>query len=305
MDGWWRLWGSARGARLLLVSLTVSLVAWPAVTRASAETPACSFVLGFEALHTAAATTIGGCRDNQHFAASGNAQQLTSKGLLVWRKADNWTAFTNGYKTWIAGPHGLVSRFNDEWFEWEAYPTQTHDVAVTEAPPAPPSPSEVSLGSLIHVDQTLNNCGPAVVAEVLRYYGLVHSQQELQGLLRPNDPSGMVLGAIAPVMYRLGLRAMVRYGGSEALIKALVRAHLPTVVEQTVSATDGQLHYRAIEGYDDAKQQFLAADPLLGPRHAISYATFDGLWAPTNHAWVLIYPPSHQATVNAALAAAG
>ncbi|MGH2470338.1 MAG: C39 family peptidase [Chloroflexota bacterium] len=304
MGAGWRVWGGAWGAGLLLVSFMVSL-AWPAAARASAGPPACSFVLGFKALRVAAASTIGACRDNQQFAANGNAQQLTSKGLLVWRKADNWTAFTNGYMTWIAGPHGLVSRFNDEWFEWEAYPAQTHDVAVTEQPPAPPSPSEVSLGSLIHVDQSLNNCGPAAVAEVLRYYGLAHSQQELRGLLRPEDPSGMVLGAIAPVMHGLGLSALVRYGGSEALVKALVRAHLPTIVEQTVSQTDGQLHYRAIEGYDDAQQHFLTADPLLGPRRAISYAAFDRLWAPTHHTWVLIYPRSRQASVNAALAVAG
>ncbi len=27
---------------------------------------------------------------------------------MAWRKADNWTAFTNGYKTWLNGPNGLV-----------------------------------------------------------------------------------------------------------------------------------------------------------------------------------------------------
>jgi len=26
--------------------------------------------------------------------------------VLVWRKADNRTAFTDGYRTWINGPRG-------------------------------------------------------------------------------------------------------------------------------------------------------------------------------------------------------
>ena len=35
------------------------------------------------------------------------------------RKADNWTAFTDGYRTWINGPNGLEQRLNTERFEWE------------------------------------------------------------------------------------------------------------------------------------------------------------------------------------------
>ena len=39
---------------------------------------------------------------------------------MAWRKADNWTAFTDGYRTWINGPNGLVMRLNTERFVWEA-----------------------------------------------------------------------------------------------------------------------------------------------------------------------------------------
>ena len=37
-----------------------------------------------------------------------------------WRKADNRTAFTDGYRTWINGPNGLVDRLNSARFPWEA-----------------------------------------------------------------------------------------------------------------------------------------------------------------------------------------
>jgi hypothetical protein len=39
--------------------------------------------------------------------------------LLVWRAADNWTAFTDGASTWINGPLGIQSRPNSQRFVWE------------------------------------------------------------------------------------------------------------------------------------------------------------------------------------------
>ena len=56
----------------------------------------------------------------EHYAANGDSQQRTSRGLMVWRKADNWTAFTDGSRTWVNGPDGAVERGNDERFSWEA-----------------------------------------------------------------------------------------------------------------------------------------------------------------------------------------
>jgi hypothetical protein len=88
---------------------------------ASAQS-ACTFQLGFRALHDAIPQIVGDCRgDEVHDSASGDAVQATSGGLLVWRKADNWTAFTDGVTTWIDGPSGLVSRPNEgPPFPWEA-----------------------------------------------------------------------------------------------------------------------------------------------------------------------------------------
>jgi len=86
----------------------------------AAQTAAgCQFVLGFKALHDMDPADVGDCTDNQSFASNGDAQQHTTKGLMAWRKADNWTAFTNGYQTWINGPQGLVNRLNTERFSWE------------------------------------------------------------------------------------------------------------------------------------------------------------------------------------------
>jgi hypothetical protein len=88
-----------------------------------AQDVSCQFQLGFQTLHDLDPVDVGNCvEDETHDPVSGDALQHTTKGLLVWRKADNWTAFTNGYHTWINGPNGLVMRLNSERFSWEANP---------------------------------------------------------------------------------------------------------------------------------------------------------------------------------------
>ena len=106
------------------VALVVAglLVLFAAPTTAAAE---CEFVLGFATLKTLINLSegqdkVGDCLENERFdPVRGEAQQQTTGGLLVWHKADNWTAFTDGYRTWVNGPSGLQSRLNTEQFDWE------------------------------------------------------------------------------------------------------------------------------------------------------------------------------------------
>lgn len=98
----------------LLASMLV-----PPTAAAQAAPAGCQFVLGFKTLHDLDPQDIGDCLDNQSYAANGDAQQHTLRGLMAWRKADNWTAFTNGYTTWLNGPSGLVNRLNTDRFPWE------------------------------------------------------------------------------------------------------------------------------------------------------------------------------------------
>ena len=81
----------------------------------------CQFVLGFATLRDLIGhEIIGECLEIEHYEANGDSVQQTTGGLLVWRKADNWTAFTDGYRTWINGPNGLEQRLNIEYLPWEA-----------------------------------------------------------------------------------------------------------------------------------------------------------------------------------------
>lgn len=84
----------------------------------------CRFVLGFHTLALALGSLAGYCLENEHFSpVSGNSLQQTSTGLFVWRKDDNWTAFTDGYRTWVnGGIHGICERLNTQRLPWEANP---------------------------------------------------------------------------------------------------------------------------------------------------------------------------------------
>jgi len=79
------------------------------------------FRLGFKLLADQVPTLAGEpLEEERHNPANGDALELTTTGFMVWRKADNWTAFTNGWRSWVNGPLGLQERGNDERFPWEA-----------------------------------------------------------------------------------------------------------------------------------------------------------------------------------------
>lgn len=85
------------------------------------DTATCYFVLGFAALRALIPTTAGACVDDErHDPDTGDGLQHTTTGLMVWRKVDNYTAFTDGYHTWVDGRYGLETRLNGEYLPWEA-----------------------------------------------------------------------------------------------------------------------------------------------------------------------------------------
>ncbi len=126
---------------LMALALLGALAAPAASVHAAAP---CTFVLGFANLAGDLPDQVGKCADNEFFnSQNGDEEQHTSTGgLLVWRKADNWTAFTDGYHTWINGPNGLEERLNTDRFPWEPVtPPSPAPAASAAAPPAAPLPA--------------------------------------------------------------------------------------------------------------------------------------------------------------------
>lgn len=100
------------------------------------------FRMGFKALADQIPQVAGQPIENEHWGDNGDSLQRTTNGLMAWRKADNWTAFTNGARTWVNGPEGVVERGNEERFEWEA-----------AGPPSvvPPAPRATGQGVIAYV----------------------------------------------------------------------------------------------------------------------------------------------------------
>jgi len=125
------------------LSIVVPLLGRPAEASPAAQVP-CEFTLGFKTLRDMIVAQygdiVGNCLENEwHNAFNGDALQQTTGGLMVWRKADNWTAFTNGSTTWLNGPFGLATRPNaGPFFSWEGPPpaAQPGGPLPAEQPPA-------------------------------------------------------------------------------------------------------------------------------------------------------------------------
>jgi hypothetical protein len=108
--------------------LALALAALAQLSPLAPGARACDYGNGFRSLHELMPETVGGClTDEQADPATGDTTQRTTGGLLVWRRADNVPAFTDGYHTWLLGPRGLEHRLTNERLPWE-----------TTVPSAPP-----------------------------------------------------------------------------------------------------------------------------------------------------------------------
>lgn len=83
-----------------------------------AQAQACEFHAGFKTLRDLLPDIVGECLENERATVDG-ARQRTTGGLLVWRRAGNWIAFTDGYRTWSVGPQGLQQQSNAAGFSWQ------------------------------------------------------------------------------------------------------------------------------------------------------------------------------------------
>ncbi|MBI2953235.1 MAG: ABC transporter substrate-binding protein [Chloroflexi bacterium] len=112
--------------RVLTTALLAALLILAPTTRAASAVAAeeCRIELGFATLRDLISQAegmdvVGNCLENVHYTALGDGLQRAVGGLLVWRKASNWTGFSDGHQTWISGPFGLEKRLNSDRLPWE------------------------------------------------------------------------------------------------------------------------------------------------------------------------------------------
>jgi tetratricopeptide (TPR) repeat protein len=176
----------------------------------------------------------------------------------------------------------------------------------SETPPlsSTPVPGQALLTGIVHEWQKFNNCGPANLAMALSYWGWQGDQSDTQSYLRPNleidDKNVMPSEMVTFVEKFTDLHALTRVGGDLELLKRLIAAGFPALIEEGHDPVDDfwMGHYLVINGYDDATGRLTTQDSLLGPDLSRKYEELtDHWWRDFNYVYIVIYPPEREAEV--------
>lgn len=225
---------------LACVATSATFLVASAVTLAH---PKPEYTLGFKALADQLPDVVGAPVENEQLTPEGDSIQQTTHGLLVWRKADNWTAFTDGERSWVSGPEGIQIRANSERFAWEAAPTpeEVHSTDLaglqTNSAPAPSSPS--GLTSLNGRFLMLNIHG-ALFHQELRDFqeNVAYAQWMRAGVIRvfATDSNSFKPWDGIQVGNRIADVAPFLRAGKVKLVVALVNNHQPVPGEAANSS---------------------------------------------------------------------
>ena len=142
--------------------------------------------------------------------------------------------------------------------------------------------------------QLWNNCGPATLSMNLNFYGWTGSQVEAAKFLKPDQEDKNVSpDQLVEFARSVGFNAQYRVNGTTDLIKTLLRAGVPVIVEKGFEpeADLGWMgHYELLVGFNDEKQEFIAMDSYMGPYQAVPYTEFEKYWQQFNRTYLAIYP---------------
>lgn len=189
-------------------------------------------------------------------------------------------------------------------------PTATPLATIAPTSTLPPLPKQVSLPLPQYEQQGINNCGPATLAMTLRMYGWKGNQYDIAKIVKPIDKDRNVNPDELRyyILNEAGwLRAEFRVAGNLDLLKRLLAANYPVIIEEasTLNPQDANgpnddlwdAHYLLINGYDDATQTVTAQDPLRGADKKIAYDQLMGDWKPFNYVYMVIYLPQDEGEV--------
>jgi len=193
----------------------------------------------------------------------------------------------------------------------ENTPTPTIETILPTVMPSPteaPLPESVILNSPAYEKQDINNCGPATMVMNLRYYGWEGDQFTISDVIKPiaQDRNVNVEELDYYVKNYAGwLNTIYRVGGDIEILKKLIAAGFPVMIEETFIfdknfwPNDDRWggHYLLINGYDDQKQQFLTQDSYVGPDQWFDYEQIDKQWQAFNRVYIVIYLPDQEETV--------
>ncbi len=204
-------------------------------------------------------------------------------------------------------------------------PTPLPDPTLIPTITRTPFPQAITLDGVKYVDQhnRWNYCGPANLTMALNFWGWPGNRDDVARAIKPGvqDPSidfiqqGFWDKNVMPyemanfVSDETGFSVVVRHGGNIELIKGLIAAGFPVVVEKGYYEEDytGKVawlgHYLFTTGYDEAAGEFIVQDTWIEPgaNLRVDYATYIEGWRSFNYLFMVVYPPDRETEIFALL----
>ncbi len=185
--------------------------------------------------------------------------------------------------------------------------TSQPEVALDTPVPTPTSrvlPASVRLDGIKYFDQhgLWNYCAPANLAMALSFWGWNGDRTDVGEWVKPfeKDKNVMPYELADYVREQTQLSVIQRYGGTLETLKTLISSGFPVLIEKGAYMTDlsGKVswmgHYAVVNGYDDAKGEFLTQDSYYEANYPIPYQELESQWRAFNFVFLVIYPPERE-----------
>ncbi len=171
-----------------------------------------------------------------------------------------------------------------------------------------PAKTEHLLTGFTHMYQGWNNCGPATLAMLLSYWEVEVTQNDVASFAKPHPEDSNVRPAeLQAYVESLGYSATVRIDGDLDLLKRLIAAGYPVIVEKGFDPEPDKLgwmgHYLLLIGYSEQDRSFTTMDSYLGPNVPYTYDKLDKFWRHFNRTYLVVYPPDQAIDVAAIIGA--
>ncbi len=192
-----------------------------------------------------------------------------------------------------------------------ATPTPAEATPLPSTPTSTPLPSSARLEGVTYQTQHgfYNYCAPANLYMGLRFWDWQGDVNELGPMLKPfaKDKNVMPYEMVDYVNTYTNLKAIERVGGDLDLLKRMIAAGYPVLIEKGFRTRDihGQIswmgHYNFVTGYDDDRQIFIVQDSYIKENNEVDYALLSEEWLSFNYTYILIYPPEDEDKILALL----
>lgn len=171
-------------------------------------------------------------------------------------------------------------------------------------------PERYQIDGFRYEAQGWNNCGPATLTMALSFFGYEDNQQSAAQWLKPNSEDKNVspwqmVDFVNTQIPDLSVNALTRSGGSLQLLKELISANFPVIIEAGYDPEPNRLgwmgHYLLLHTYDDTQETFVTHDSYSGPNLPYSYEHVQEFWQHFNYTYIVLYQPNRLESLQAIL----